>query len=105
MSGISLRRGALLLVLVTGIAAVAGDWSRDAALAGLWRLPAAMLLLGLAYESWVIARSGLVFELEPPARLFLGRDCAVRFVCRHGLRRSLEVELAPSAPEDRKSVV
>lgn len=99
MSGISLRRGALLLVLVTGIAAVAGDWSRDAALAGLWRLPAAMLLLGLAYESWVIARSGLVFELEPPARLFLGRDCAVRFVCRHGLRRSLEVELAPSAPD------
>jgi uncharacterized protein (DUF58 family) len=95
----SLRRGALLLVLLTAAVAVVGDWSGDGALSGLWRLPGGLLLVGLAYESWLVARSGLAVEIEPPDRVFLGRDCAVRFVCRHRLRRSLDVELAVSAPD------
>jgi uncharacterized protein (DUF58 family) len=96
---VSLRHNALLLVLLTAVIAVVGDWSADPALAGLWRLPAALLLLGLAYESWIVSRSGLRFDVEPPERLFLGRNCPVRFVCRHGLRRNLDIELAPSAPD------
>ncbi|HME39874.1 MAG TPA: DUF58 domain-containing protein [Steroidobacteraceae bacterium] len=95
----SLKRNALLLVLVTALLAVSGYWSRDGALAGLWLLPAALLLLGLAYESWVASRNGLSCQFEPPERMFLGRSGAVRFTCRHSLRGSLRVELAPSAPD------
>ena len=95
----SLRRNALLLVLSMTAIAVMGNWSTDPVLAGLWRLPAALLLLGLAYESWVVSRSGLRVDVEPPERLFLGRGCAVGFVFRHSLRRHLDIELAPSAPD------
>jgi uncharacterized protein (DUF58 family) len=97
--GLSLRRNALLLVSLTAVIAVMSDWSHDAVPAGLWRLPAALLLLGLAYESWMVARSGLAFDIEAPERLFLGRNTRVRFVCRHRLRRHLDIELAPSAPD------
>jgi uncharacterized protein (DUF58 family) len=95
----SLRPNALLLVLLTAVIAVVGYWSRDGALVGLWLFPAALLMLGLAYESWIISRSGLSCEFEPPERLFLGRGSAARFHCRHNLRRSLDIELAPSAPD------
>jgi len=99
VTGFSLRRNAQLLVLSTAVIAVVSDWSGDAALSGLWGLPAALLLVGLAYESWMVSRSGLSFDLVPPERLFLGRNCSVRFVCRHNLPRNLDIELAPSAPD------
>jgi uncharacterized protein (DUF58 family) len=95
----SLRQNALLLVLLTAVLAMVGDWGADHAPAGLWRLPAAFLLLGLAYESWMVSKSSLSFELELPERLFLGRSCAIRFVFRHSLGRPLDIELAPSAPD------
>jgi uncharacterized protein (DUF58 family) len=94
-----LRGNALLLLVLTALIAIIGEWSQDAALSGLWRIPAAFLLLGLAYESWIVSRSGLRAEFEPPERLYLGRDSAVGFVCSHGLQRRLGVELAPSAPD------
>jgi uncharacterized protein (DUF58 family) len=97
--GMSLRLNSLLLVLLTAVIAVVGDWSAEPAAAGLWRLPAALLLLGLAYESWSVSRAGLSFDLEPPERLYLGRGSVMRFVCVHGLRRSLAIEFAPAAPE------
>ena len=100
MSGASLRKNAFLLVLLTAAVAVLSDWSRDQSLAGLWRIPAVLLLLGLAYESWVVARSGLAFDLEMPEQLFLGRSSWIRIVCRHALRRTLALEVAPSAPDD-----
>ena len=53
----SLRPNALLLVLLTAVIAVVSYWGRDGALAGLWLFPAALLMLGLAYESWIISRS------------------------------------------------
>jgi uncharacterized protein (DUF58 family) len=95
----SLRPNALLLALMTAVIAVVSYWSRDAALTGLWLFPAVLLMLGLAYESWMVSRSGLSCEFEPPERFFLGRGSTVRFVCRHHLRRSLDIELAPSAPD------
>jgi uncharacterized protein (DUF58 family) len=95
----SLRPNALLLVLLTAVIAVVSYWSSNVALAGLWLFPAALFMLGLAYESWMVSRSGLSCEIEPPERFFLGRGSATRFVCRHNLRRSLVIELAPSAPD------
>ncbi len=99
MSGQSLRRNALLLVVSTAAIAIIGQWSQDAGLSGLWRIPAALLLMGLAYESWIVAKCGLRVELELPERLYLGRDSSVGFVCTHGLPRGLAIELAPSAPD------
>jgi len=99
MSGLSLRRNALLLVLLIAIMAIVGDWSHDPGLAGLWRIPAALLLMGLAYESWLVSRSGLAVDIEAPQTLFLGRSVSLRFVIEHTLGRSLRLEVAPSAPE------
>jgi len=99
MRGASLRLNAFVLILSTVAAAIAGDWSGGQILAGLWHLPAAMLLLGLAYESWILSRSGLAFALDAPERLFLGRSSAFRFVCSHGLNRTLTLEVAPIAPQ------
>jgi uncharacterized protein (DUF58 family) len=99
MSGASLRANAFLLVLVTLAAAIAGDWSGDSSLAGVWRFPAALLLLGLAYESWLVSRSKVVFKLETPEPLYLGRAASFRFVCTHSLDRNLKLEVALTAPE------
>ncbi len=99
MSGRGLRRNALLLVVSTAAIAIVGQWSEDAGLSGLWRIPAALLLLGLAYESWIVSKSALRVELELPERLYLGRGTGVGFVCSHALQRGLGVELAPSAPD------
>jgi uncharacterized protein (DUF58 family) len=98
MSGASLRLNAFVLIILTATIAVVGDWSHEQSVAGLWRLPAAVLLLGLAYESWIVSRSRLAFELTASEHLFLGRRSVFHFVCRHALKRTLVVEAAPIAP-------
>jgi len=98
LSGVSLRRNALLLAIATALVAVAADWNRAAGLAGLWGVPCGLLLFGLAYESWVVARSGLSLVIEAPQCWLLGRRSAVRFGFAQGLRRQLTIEFAPSAP-------
>jgi len=96
---LSLRQNALLLIVATAVIAILGEWNRDVGVAGLWRLPAALLLLGLAYESWIVGKSRLCVAVEPPDRLYLGRDGSVRFLCAHDLPREVQIELAPSAPD------
>jgi len=98
MNGASFRGSAFLLVLLTVSAAIVSDWSGDSGLAGLWRFPAAILLLGLAYESLLVSRSRLAFDLETPAQLYLGRAAPFRFVCTHGLNRDLKLQVALTAP-------
>jgi uncharacterized protein (DUF58 family) len=97
MSGASLRLNACVLILAAAVLAIMGAWEQS--LAGLWRLPAALLLLGLAYESWIVSKGHLAVELQAPGNLYLGRAAAIRFMCSHSLRRTLTVEIAPSAPE------
>ena len=97
MSGASLRRNACVLILAAATLAIMGDW--EPSLAGLWRLPATLLLLGLAYESWIVSKGPLAVELQAPENLYLGRAAAIRFICSHPLKRILAIELAPSAPE------
>jgi uncharacterized protein (DUF58 family) len=62
-------------------------------------LPAALLLVGLAYESWIASKSRPTFELQTPKILYLGRSTPLQFVCEHALARTLAIEVAPSAPE------
>src|SRR5258708_9076392 len=97
MSGASVRFNACMLILAAAALAIMGDW--EPSLAGLWRLPAALLLLGLAYESWIVSKGHLAVELQAPENLYLGRAAAIRFICSHSLKRTLSIEIAPSAPE------
>ena len=95
----SLRSNALLLVLATGVLGILGQWG-DARLAGVWRLPAALLLLGLAYEGWRAARSEPQLTVAAPGQWLLGRATAVQLQLRlrQGLRRDALIELALTAP-------
>src|SRR5690606_27010044 len=94
----NLRRNALLLVVLTALIAVLGDWSGNPALAPLWRVPAGLLLLGLAYESFIARRAQLSLRLDASGGWYLGRPHVVDLQLAHQLRRSVQVEVAPSAP-------
>src|ERR1700683_757580 len=96
----ALRQNALILLLLTGLVAIAGDWSGEFELAQFWYLPAALLLLGLAYEGWIAMRAAPSLEMDAPQRWFLGRPTAVRFLISHRLSRALAIQMAPAgAPE------
>jgi uncharacterized protein (DUF58 family) len=99
LSGASLQRNAVLLVSAAVTLAIVGDWNGAGIFSGLWCLPAAILLLGLAYESWSVARSRVAIGLQLPGQLLLGRTVAVNFTCGHALHRRATIELAPSAPD------
>jgi len=96
---VSLRRNALLLILLVAAIAIVGDWSSDFRLGGWWQFPAALLLLGLAYESQVLARAGVAFDLVAPRQLYLGRAAVLQLVFSHALRREMTLELAATAPD------
>lgn len=94
----SLRQNALLFAVLTTLLAIVGAWSGDSLLAGAWRLPLAFLLLGLAYEGWVMTRAGLSLTIRSDRRGVLGRAATLHFALTHKLRRDATVELAPEAP-------
>jgi uncharacterized protein (DUF58 family) len=97
MNGASLRLNACVLILAAAVLAIVGNWEQS--LFGLWRFPATLLLLGLAYESWIVSKGHVAIELQAPENLYLGRAAAFNFICSHSLKRTLTVEIAPSAPE------
>jgi uncharacterized protein (DUF58 family) len=94
---LNLRLNAMLLALLTALVAVLGDWSGSSVLASIWRLPAGLLLLGLAYESFVISRARVALAVES-SHWHLGRGNRVRMYFEQHLRRTLTVEFAPLAP-------
>jgi uncharacterized protein (DUF58 family) len=97
MSGASLRLNAFVLILAAAALAIVGDWQPS--LAGLWQLPAALLLAGLAHESWNVSKHAFSVELQAPENFYLGRSAAIRFMCVPASTRALVIEIAPSAPE------
>src|SRR5205823_7765569 len=74
-----LAQRAYVLVLLTAVLCVVGIWSEEPALAYLWHIPAALLLLGLALEGWFIARLPLEAQLSSAPRAFLGRPQPATF--------------------------
>jgi uncharacterized protein (DUF58 family) len=94
----SLRQNALLLAVLTALIAIVGAWSGDAALGGVWRLPLGLLLLGLAYEGWTIARAGTKLSINANQRGVLGRAAPLHLALTHRLSRDTAIELAPDAP-------
>lgn len=93
----SLRRSALLLILLAGLLAIMGEW--NVALARWWCLPAGALLLGLAYEAAALARTRLELRLASAERWHLGRAQQLRFVFRQSDREVLQIQAALSPPE------
>lgn len=94
----NLRRNALLLTLFTAAIAVLGDWSGSTQLATLWRVPAGLLLLGLAYESVVARRARVSLRLEAGQDWYLGRQNHLRMHLQQQLPRPVLVEFVPAAP-------
>jgi uncharacterized protein (DUF58 family) len=96
----SLRRNALLLAVLAGLMAIVAAWSSDPALAGgFWRLPLGLLLLGLAYERWLVQRLGLQAKLTSATPSFLGKRHAIELQLTHAWHRPVYVEIALDAPE------
>jgi uncharacterized protein (DUF58 family) len=106
-----LAQRAYALILLTAVLAVAGIWSSQPGFAALWELPAALLLLGLAFESAMLRRTSIVAGIETAPRAFLGREQAATFTFRNDSARAITLEFAPLLPEgfdplsDLRSVV
>ncbi|HZO22001.1 MAG TPA: DUF58 domain-containing protein [Steroidobacteraceae bacterium] len=93
-----LAQRAFVLILLTAVLAIAGIWSSEPGLSEAWRLPAALLLLGLAYEAYRIRRASVRADVETAARAFLGRQQAGAFAFRNETLRSVRMQYAPAAP-------
>jgi uncharacterized protein (DUF58 family) len=92
------------LIVLIAVLAIAGTWAGDPLLAGLWRLPAALLLLGLAFEGWSLQRTAVTVELDAGGALLLGIARSGAFLLRNPGARAVVVEYAPAAPAGIESL-
>lgn len=89
---------AYLLIMLTSVLAIAGIWSTDPGLMDLWRIPAALLLIGLAVEALFIHRASVTAEVETAPRAFLGREQTAAYAFHNESSRPVAVEYAPVTP-------
>jgi uncharacterized protein (DUF58 family) len=94
----SLRHRALLLIVLTGALAILGEW--DAGFTRWWCLPAAILLLGLAWEAAALERSPVRLRWRSAERWRLGRPEPLVLAFRQEGRATLRIEVALSAPDE-----
>lgn len=95
----SLRQNALLLTMLTALIAIVAAWSSHLQFTGLWRLPLAMLLLGLAYEGWTVSRQRITATLRSQGRIALGQTVELNLELRPSNVRATMIELAIDAPD------
>lgn len=93
----SLQRSALVWTVLIATLAILGQWND--ALARLWSLPAALLLLGLAYERAAVRRWRVHARLAGPQRWPLGRERVLAFVFTQDARTQIIAQAALSAPD------
>jgi uncharacterized protein (DUF58 family) len=96
---VHLAQRAYILIVLTAVLAVTGIWSSQPGFGGLWRAPAVLLLLGLAWESVVVRRLVISADIETAARAFLGRAQPASFIFRNESARAVAMEYAPVLPE------
>jgi uncharacterized protein (DUF58 family) len=89
---------AYVLIMLTAVLAVTGIWTTDPALADLWRIPAALLLIGLATEGLFIRRAVVTAQIETAPRAFLGREQNAAYAFHNGTSRAVSLEYAPVMP-------
>jgi uncharacterized protein (DUF58 family) len=95
---VHLARRSYLFIMLTAVIAIAGMWSSDPQLALLWRVPAALLLLGLAIEGVAARRLRPLARIDTPTPAFLGRPQRGMFVFTNRASRALSLEYAPATP-------
>jgi uncharacterized protein (DUF58 family) len=95
---VHLAQRAYALILLTAMLAIAGVWSSEPAFGDLWRIPAAVLLIGIAYEGFSVRKVALRVKLETAAHALLGRGQPAAFVFASGSPRELTIEYAPVLP-------
>ena len=93
-----LARSSYVLVLLTAVIAIAAIWSSDHALSLLWRVPAALLLLGLAFEGLQVRRFVPQARIATVSPAFLGRLQGGAVVLTNRTNRPLSLEYAPVTP-------
>src|ERR1700756_5279891 len=89
---------AYVLLVLTAVLAVVGIWCSDPSLGDLWRVPAAVLLIGLSYEGFFVRRASVTAEGETSPRAFLGREQEAAFAFHNHSARAISVLYAPVAP-------
>jgi uncharacterized protein (DUF58 family) len=87
-----------VLVALAAVIAIAGIWSSDPELAPLWRVPAGVLLLGLAVEGFWVRRRQPAVRIDTATPAFLGRSQRGAFVFANGSARPLTLEYAVASP-------
>src|SRR5450631_1645233 len=95
---------AYALIVLIAVLAIAGIWAVDPLLAGLWRLPTALLLLGLALEGWSLRQTAVSAAIETGGTLLLGTARAGAFVLRNSGARDVVLEYAPATPPGIESL-
>ena len=93
-----LAQRAYVLIVLTAAVAIAGIWSHDPALSRWWHLPAALVLIGVAFEAFRVRRSTIGFDVESPSRGYLGRPLPVTFRVHTDMPRPALIEFAPALP-------
>ncbi|HEU4625281.1 MAG TPA: DUF58 domain-containing protein [Steroidobacteraceae bacterium] len=93
-----LAERAYALVVLTAVLIIAGTWSSDPAFAGLWRWPAALLLLGLALEGVFVRRTPIHASVDTRPRALLGREQPAAFTFANPSNRTVTLEYAATTP-------
>jgi uncharacterized protein (DUF58 family) len=94
-----LARRSYILIVLTAVIAIAGVWAAPEEFAArLWRIPAGLLLLGLALDVYLVRRFVPQVRVETAARAFLGRAQPGAFVFVNRTARALALEYAPATP-------
>lgn len=94
----SLSTRALSLIALTILLAIVGLWTDDVILQGLWRIPAALILLGLAAEGLLLRRRRFSLSVDVAPRGYLGKPINARMALDNRDTSPLAVEYAPAAP-------
>jgi len=93
-----LAQRAYVLLILTAALAVAGLWSEEGSLAGLWLAPAILLLAGLTLESLYIRGTIVRADIEIEPRAFLGRAQPATIAFHNESDRDVRVEYVAVLP-------
>jgi uncharacterized protein (DUF58 family) len=93
-----LANRAYLLALLTAVLAITAIWSEEHAVGLLWRVVAALLLLGLAFEGLLVRRAAVRARIVTGSRAYLGQSQPAAFAFENGAGRPLTLEYAPAVP-------
>jgi uncharacterized protein (DUF58 family) len=94
-----LAQRAYVLSVLTATLALVALWAGEPALTGLWKIPAVLLLAGLAFEAFFVRRAAVAASIDLPSRAFLGRPTPAAITIRNRTSRPLRVQYVPLLPE------